>query len=51
MKTLKNIKGVKMLNRKEQKVINRGLMHCDETHFCFVGWICVNNTCIRYVEP
>lgn len=33
MKKLKDIKGVKTLDKNEQRVINGGLMHCDETHF------------------
>jgi len=51
MKKLKNIRDVKLLDRGEQKKINGGLMHCDEKHFCFPGWTCVNNACIRFNEP
>lgn len=52
MRTLEELKGVKVLSKTEQKTIAGGYQHCDSTHFCWPGWCCVGNTCLRCeVEP
>jgi len=41
MKSLKALKGVKELNKKEQKSITGGLISCDSTHLCPTGYCCI----------
>jgi len=44
MKTLKELKGVKVLSKPEQKSITGGRA-CDATHPCPVGSCCINYIC------
>jgi hypothetical protein len=44
MKNLKELKGVKVLSKTEQKAITGGI-RCDATHLCSYYWCCINNLC------
>jgi hypothetical protein len=51
MKTLKELKGVKELSKKEQKQIAGGYDKCIVIHSverCFEGYICFNHYCLPY---
>ena len=49
MKTLKDLKGVKELNKNEQKSINGGRQACgDGIHYCASGYCCSYGACVRY---
>lgn len=40
MKNLKELKGVKVLNKNEQKAIKGGVAACGDGHQCPIGWSC-----------
>jgi hypothetical protein len=50
MKTLKELKGVKVLNKTEQKAIAGGLIACDSVHLCPTGYCCIGGVCKRCLE-
>jgi len=45
MKKLANLKGVKMLNKNEQKSITGGKIKCGEEFVCRPQYCCVNGVC------
>ncbi|NOU17632.1 MAG: hypothetical protein HOO91_08745 [Bacteroidales bacterium] len=48
MKNLKELKGVKVLSKNEQKSVAGGYQHCgDGIHYCWPGWCCSFNMCVR----
>jgi hypothetical protein len=47
MKNLKELKGVKVLSKNEQKSITGGVAACDAIHLCGGTWCCVNGVCVR----
>lgn len=53
MKTLKELKGVKVLSKPEQKAISGGLA-CEESADCIVlghNYCCTNGVCRRSIYP
>jgi hypothetical protein len=48
MKTLKELKDVKVLSKTEQKAIAGGLA-CDSVHLCPTGYCCIANLCKKCV--
>jgi len=46
MKNLKDLKGVNVLSKTEQKAIVGGLA-CDSVHLCPTGYCCIKNLCKR----
>jgi len=56
MKSLKDLKGVRILSKVEQKPITGGAQQCDETHRCKPGFYCYYSSgnsgyCLRGEEP
>ena len=57
MKNLKDLKGVKVLSKPQQRLLKGGVQHCDSTHICSTGWYCYYPTpgtnsgyCMRGIE-
>ncbi|MGE0076408.1 MAG: hypothetical protein AB7S48_00960 [Bacteroidales bacterium] len=51
MKTLKELKGVKQLGKKEQQAINGGLRMCSiKPPYCPYPYACVNGVCVLSPE-
>ncbi|MGE0076410.1 MAG: hypothetical protein AB7S48_00970 [Bacteroidales bacterium] len=53
MKTLKELKGVKQLGKKEQQTVNGGKMQClysPEGEYCPYPYVCVNGICVLSPE-
>ncbi|MGE0076409.1 MAG: hypothetical protein AB7S48_00965 [Bacteroidales bacterium] len=53
MKTLKELKGVKQLGKKEQQAINGGKKAClwgPEGEYCIAPYVCENGICVLSPE-
>jgi len=49
MKNLKELQGVKVLSKTEQKTIKGGVQACDTWgHNCYPGWTCNYNSCYNF---
>lgn len=51
MKNLKNLKGVRELNRENQKSIMGGVNQCSSNSQCSPGRCCIGGGCIRTSNP